>query len=120
MSDPDQPGEELDEAVGDEEYPPTRPWAAADLGTTAVEEIGGESFEEREARTEPEVWERLSTEGAPEPGIELLGDDAGVPDDEDELVAELAEDDDDADAAAWPSPAEEAALHLDVDEDDEA
>ena len=112
MSDPDQPGEELDEAVGDEEFPPTRP--------PQLDDDGG---------TEPEVWEREGTTDAE--GVELAGDpDVGVPDDEAELVGTsvddgrdtgpLAPDDEfsgdettrDVATEGAPTPAEDDAVHI--------
>jgi hypothetical protein len=118
MSDPDQPGEELDEAVGDEDYPPNRQWGRDDL----------------DARTEPEVWERDRADDEDVAEVELLADDAGVPDEEDQLVAEAAVNDErDAGPRAdddeftgdettrdfatehVPPPAEETAVHIDED-----
>jgi hypothetical protein len=53
MTDDQQRGEELDEALPDD-FPPDEPVAADDVGTTGVEQLGGESFEERDRRTRPE------------------------------------------------------------------
>src|SRR5262249_39536504 len=116
MSDPDQPGEEFDEAVGDEDYPPDRFQDGDDLD-----------------RTEPEVWER-GPFGDDDAAVELVGDDAGVPDEESELVGEsatdrahdpgpLADDDEftgdettrDVASEHVPRPAEDAAVHIDED-----
>jgi hypothetical protein len=52
----DQPGEELDEALpGD--FPPDEPSAVEDIGTTGVEQLGGESFDDRDRRTLPDFGE---------------------------------------------------------------
>jgi hypothetical protein len=126
MTDPDQPGEALDDEVieGFDEYPPDEP-----LG---LDDDSGESLAEREARTEPDVWEerRPSDEDDEEPEVELV-EDAGLPDAEDELVGEgvptdreigpLAPDDEfsgdettrDVATEHVAPPAEEAAVHLD-------
>jgi hypothetical protein len=95
MVDQDQPGEDFDDELLPGEYPPDEPLAAEDEGVTGVEQLGGESFIEREERTEPEVWEgREGREGEAgardDSGVELVADDAGVPDDEKDLVAERA------------------------------
>jgi hypothetical protein len=111
MTDPDQPGEELDESVGDD-FPPDRP--------PRLDDDGG---------TEPEVWE--SRPGNDE-DIELVGDpDIGAVDDESELVGlaaqrggrdtgPLAPDDEftgdettrDVQPERVARPAEEEALHI--------
>ena len=128
-NDPDQPGEELDEAVEGIEYPPDRPLGATDRGVTGVEQLGGESFDERDRRTEPEVWEQRPPR--PEDSVALVGDaDVGAVDDESELVGEAVEEDrppgplapddeftgdettrDTVDDRV-PPPAEESAVHL--------
>jgi hypothetical protein len=110
MSDPDQPGEELDESVG-ADFPPDRPIVRSDAEDTI----------------QPEVWERSGDAG---PAIELAGDpDIGAVDDEDELVGlevgdrrqgPLADDDEvsgdetarDVATERVARPAEEAALHI--------
>jgi hypothetical protein len=109
MSDPDQPGEELDEAVG-ESFPPDR--------APRLDDDGG---------IEPEVWERRYTD---DDGVELAGDpDIDVLDTEGELVGQvvdegdhgpLAPDDEftgdettrDIAAEGVPRPAEDAAVHI--------
>jgi hypothetical protein len=128
MTDPDQPGEDFDEELleGGGDYPPDRP-----LGLDDDDEV--DSVAEREARTEPDVWEerRPSDEDDEEPEVELVGDDAGLPDEEDELVGEgvptgneigpLAPDDEfsgdettrDVATEHVAPPAEEVAIHLD-------
>jgi hypothetical protein len=131
MTDPDQPGEDFDEELleGGGDYPPDRP-----LGVDDDDEV--ESVAEREARTEPDVWEERrpsdeDDEDDEEPEVELVGDDAGVPDEEDELVGEgvptgselgpLDPDDEfsgdettrDVATELVPPPAEETAIHLD-------
>jgi hypothetical protein len=128
MTDPDQPGEDFDEELleGGGDYPPDRP-----LGVDDDDEV--DSVAEREARTEPDVWEerRPSDEDDEEPEVELVGDDAGLPDEEDELVGEgvptgselgpLDPDDEfsgdettrDVATELVPPPAEETAIHLD-------
>ena len=125
--DRDQSGELLAD-----EYPPDDPLAVDDEGVTALEELGGESFAERDERTEPEVWEPGIDE-QPDTGVELVGDDAGVPDDEKDLVGErvgtqqddergpLAPDDEfsgdettrDVATERVTPPAEDAAVHVD-------
>lgn len=111
MSDPDQPGEELDEALG-ETFPPDR--------ATRLAGDGG---------VEPEVWERRYTD---EDGVELAGDpgvDSRIPDAEGELVGQvvdegdhgpLAPDDEftgdettrDIATEGVPRAAEDAAVHI--------
>jgi hypothetical protein len=113
MSDPDQPGEELDESVGDG-FPPDRP--------PRLDDDGG---------TEPEVWEEP---GGGDQGVELAGDpDVGAVDEEAELVGLEADrtadpgalDPDDEftgdetardDPEGAPAPAEEAAVHVEDEE----
>lgn len=74
MTDSDQPGEELDEAVGSD-FPPDRP--------PRLDDDGG---------TEPEVWE---TSAVDEEGVELIGDpDVGTVDEEAELVGRAVEEPD--------------------------
>jgi hypothetical protein len=53
MSDDQQRGEELDEALPDE-FPPDEPTGVDDTGTTGLEQLGGESVEDRDRRTVPE------------------------------------------------------------------
>jgi len=135
MSDPDQPGEDFDdEVLGDEEYPPDRPLGVEADGITQVEEEGGESFYHRDLETEPEVWEEDDVDDEDEVG-ELIGDaEVGEVDDEADLVAAAAGDDEDLGPLApddgfsgdettrdvaterVPRPAEEAAVHLDEDD----
>ncbi|HEX6417975.1 MAG TPA: hypothetical protein VFZ77_05750 [Acidimicrobiales bacterium] len=91
MSDNDQPGEDFDEAKLGGDYPPDRPLAADDQGVTGIEQLGGESVAERDDRTEPEVWEQGAPGGDPG-GVELVGEhDVGEPDEEKDLVGELAD-----------------------------
>jgi hypothetical protein len=130
MSDIDQSGEELDENLTSE-YPPERPTAVFDEGVTGLEQLGGESVAERDARIEPEVWERSATD---DPGGPVLEGDAdvGVVDDEADLVGTAGElvdrgslsDDDqvtgdettrDYGTERVPLDAEDAAVHI-VDE----
>lgn len=130
MTDPDQDiAEALDEDELSEEFPPEQPLAAQDQGVTGLEQLGGESVADRDARTEPDVWERRQApsergpvlEGDPEPGAvdeekDLVAppvphDESGVlsPDDGfsgDETTRDFA-------AERVPSPAEEAAVRLD-------
>jgi hypothetical protein len=131
--DPDQSGEDFDDELLADEFPPDDPLAADDEGVTGVEQLGGESFAERDERTEPEVWERPGDDAPPDPVVELVGDDAGVPDDEKDLVGEragseqddergpLAPDDEfsgdettrDVATERVTAPAEDAAVHVD-------
>ena len=131
--DPDQTGEALDDELLGDEYPPDEPLGADDEGVTELEELGGESFAERDERTEPEVWERSAGEEGSDSGVELVGDDAGVADDEADLVGErvgtepedeegpLAPDDEfsgdettrDVATERVTPPAEDAAVHVD-------
>ncbi|HKA83380.1 MAG TPA: hypothetical protein VKD21_05940 [Acidimicrobiales bacterium] len=131
--DPDQTGEAFDDELLADEYPPDEPLGADDEGVTELEELGGESFAERDERTEPEVWERPAGAEGQDPGVELVGDDAGVADDEADLVGErvgteegdeqgpLAPDDEfsgdettrDVVTERVPPPAEDAAVHVD-------
>lgn len=111
MSDPDQPGEELDEAVGGD-FPPDRP--------PRLDDDGG---------TEPEVWEQGGA--GDDEDVELVGDpDVGAVDDEGQLVGEavdrgpdtgaLSPDDEftgdettrDIQPERVARPAEEEALHI--------
>lgn len=130
MTDRDQPGEDVDEELLDGEYPPEEPLAAEDRGVTAVEELGGESVEEREERREPEPRERAVAgepprsrtfeEGTPGeevaeglvPVDEMVGTGWYAPDDEltgDETTRDIAPERD-------PEPAEEAAMHTEPEE----
>jgi hypothetical protein len=88
--DPDQSGEDFDDELLAGEFPPDDPLAVDDEGVTGVEQLGGESFAERDERTEPEVWERPGDDERADAVVELVGDDAGVPDDEKDLVGERA------------------------------
>lgn len=113
MTDADQPGEELDEAAGGG-YPPDRPQRLDDDGGFV-----------------PEAWDQDPPDQG---GVELVGDpDVGAPDDEAELVGELADRDRDVGPLApddeftgdettrdivterQPMPAEEAAVRIDDD-----
>lgn len=83
MSDEQDQAESLDEDVIDDvddydgeeygdglpQYPPDQPLGVASLGVTGVEEDGGESFDERTWREEPDVGEP----GARRPGREPIG-----------------------------------------------
>ncbi|HEY6415253.1 MAG TPA: hypothetical protein VIX41_03410 [Acidimicrobiales bacterium] len=131
--DPDQTGEDFDDELLAGEFPPDDPLAVDDEGVTELEELGGESFAEREERTEPEVWERSGDDDEGDAVVELVGDDAGVPDEEADLVGErvgterddergpLAPDDEfsgdettrDVATERVPPPAEDAAIHVD-------
>ena len=113
--DPDQQGEELDEAVGDE-YPPDRP--------PRLDDTGGHV---------PEVWE--TDETSLDDDVDLTGEaDVGAVDDEAELVGTavdngdagpLAPDDEftgdettrDYATEREPRSAEEAAVHVRDDDD---
>ena len=113
--DPDQPGAELDEAVGDE-YPPHRPPRFDDDGGYV-----------------PEVWEQ--DEVPVDDEVELAGDlDVGSVDDEAQLIGidvhddrvgpldpsdEFSGDETTRDYATErePRPAEELALHVEDDDD---
>lgn len=71
--DQQQRGEELDESLpGD--FPPDEPSAVDDIGTTGLEQLGGESFADRDRRTEPDFGERGA---ARTPSDEVV--EAGVP-----------------------------------------
>lgn len=97
MADSEQRAEELDEDKLDGEYPPDRPQAVEDEGVTGLEQLGGESFAERDERTEPEPWERPGAPGSggSRRGVELVGDeDVGEVDDEGTMVARSAHDPD--------------------------
>lgn len=114
--DPDQHGAELDEALGDEEYPPDRPPRLDDTGGYV-----------------PEAWE--VDEVPVDDEVELAGDpDVGAIDDEAELVGvdvlddeigpldpsdEFSGDETTRDYATErePRPAEEAALRVEDDDD---
>lgn len=133
MSDTEQPGEDLDDAKLSGEYPPDRPMAVDDQGVTGVEQLGGESFADRDDRTEAEVWERPAGAAGDQGGVELVGEhDVGEPDDEKDLVGEqadrdrgrlgpLAENDEisgdettrDVATEHVARPAEEEAVHID-------
>jgi hypothetical protein len=131
--DPDQAGEAFDDELLGDEYPPDEPLGADDEGVTELEELGGESFAERDERTEPEVWDEPAGDEGSDLGVELVGDDAGVADDEKDLVGEraaaerddeqgpLAPDDEfsgdettrDVATERVTPPAEDAAVHVD-------
>ncbi|HEX8804005.1 MAG TPA: hypothetical protein VF743_07420 [Acidimicrobiales bacterium] len=131
-TDPDQPGEAFDDDLLDgQEFPPDRPLAVDKPGVTEQEERAGETVEERDRHTEPEVWERPLQADTPPPVLEDLDDPAGdapTVDDEKDLVAPPVPQDDvgplaDGDAFTGdettrdvanelvPPPAEEAAVH---------
>jgi hypothetical protein len=131
MVDPDQPGEDFDDELLADEFPPDEPLAAEDEGVTWAEELGGESFAERDERTEPEVWEEpADQEDVSKPDVVLVGDDVGLPDTEEDLVGgpeiededrgPLAPDDEfsgdettrDVAAERVAPPAEDAAVHI--------
>lgn len=96
----------------DEEEPRPRdtPQAALDWGTTAREEVLGESVRRRDARTEPDFDERPPQDpdvvvgaAVSEPGSEY---DQGLTDDEPDAVGELDGD------PEYSLPAEEAAVRI--------
>src|ERR687891_534456 len=93
MVDPDQSGEDFDDELLADEFPPDEPLAVEDEGITGVEQLGGESVAERDERTEPEVWERQAGDTGADAGTELSADAAGVPDTEKDLVGERADSD---------------------------
>jgi hypothetical protein len=133
MTDDQQRGEELDEALPSD-FPPDEPTAVDDTGTTGVEQLGGESFAERDRRTEPEAGtarRRGDTEvprsaevvesgarptGGPVDDVLLPVDETGEPDD----PGALAEDDEitgdetgrDVSTERTTPPAEESAVHV--------
>ena len=137
MSDPDQPGEDFDDELLAGDYPPDEPLGVEEDGVTELEELGGESFAERDERTRPEEWE-LADETGPGPAtgvdlidddVELSADDAGEPPDEGlvgqpvgglEDLGPLAPDDEfsgdettrDVVTERTPPPAEVAAVHI--------
>lgn len=134
MSDPDQPAEDLDEDRLADEYPPEEPLAAEDQGVTGLEQLGGESVEEREERTEPEVWQRsgrrrrrdpdrtrkMGVEEGAQPSDRTLEGDLPVAEElEDTHTGHLAPDDDftgdettrDVAQERDTDPAEETAVH---------
>lgn len=137
MSDPDQPGEDFDDELLAGDYPPDEPLGVEEDGVTELEELGGESFAERDERTRPEEWE-LADETGPGPAtgvdlidddVELGKDDAGEPPDEGlvgqpvgglEDLGPLAPDDEfsgdettrDVVTERTPPPAEVAAVHI--------
>ena len=133
MVDPDQRGEDFDDELLADEFPPDEPLAVEDEGVTGVEQLGGESVAERDERTEPEVWERQADDTGADAGTELNADDAGVPDTEKDLVGERADSDADDDQGPLAPdddfsgdettrdvatervspPAEDAAVHVD-------
>lgn len=104
MADSDQEtAEALDDDKLAEEYPPDRPLAVDDQGTTGIEQLAGETVTDREERTEPEVWERETASPA-ESGPVLEEElEPGEVDDEKDLVA--------------PPPAGDDHGPLDVDDD---
>jgi hypothetical protein len=131
MSDDQQRGEELDEMLPDE-FPPDDPLGVDELGTTPVEELGGESVADRDRRTLPERGAGAAGEaeraGPPvAEGVRPTDSDDGVflpvdeerPDDLDEAGV-LAEDDQvsgdetarDVATERTSQPAEEAAIHV--------
>jgi hypothetical protein len=84
MSD-QQRGEELDESLtGD--VPPDEPTAVEDTGVTGVEQLGGESFEERDRRTEPEVDEQAGAFGEGTGQPEMVAEQGAEPTDADTEV----------------------------------
>jgi hypothetical protein len=83
MSDPDQPGEDFDDELLAGDYPPDEPLGVEEDGVTELEELGGESFAERDERTQPEEWE-LADETGPGPatGVDLIDDDVELGEDD--------------------------------------
>ena len=113
MSDSDQPGEDFDTDIVGAEYPPDAP-----LG---VDELAGRPRSER-ARLEPEAWERPERSDADDRTVVL--DEDGAPVGEDDF-GPLADDDQftgdettrDYPGEQLPTAAEDAAVHVDEDED---
>jgi hypothetical protein len=81
MSDPDQPGEDFDDELLAGDYPPDEPLGVEEDGVTELEELGGESFAERDERTQPEEWE-LADEAGPATGVDLIDDDVELGEDD--------------------------------------
>lgn len=113
--DPDQPGEELDEAVGDE-YPPDRPPRLDDTGGYVAE-----VWETDETTLDNDVDLAGDAEvEAVDDEAELVGTSVGDPD-----VGPLAPDDEftgdettrDYPTEREPRSAEEAAVHVEDDDD---
>jgi len=104
----DYDGDTFGDALSD--YPPERPLGVNTVGVTPVEEDAGESFEERTWREEPdpavEEVEGIEREVPGQQRLDLVEPDASTLDDEEQQIAELADDD------AGP---EAAALHLEPD-----
>ena len=93
MVDQDQAGEDFDDDKLGGEYPPDRPLGVNDEGVTGVEQLGGESFAERDARTRPEVWEEGRSPRR-NGSVELVGDqDVGEVDTEGQSVGRAAPED---------------------------
>jgi hypothetical protein len=113
--DPDQPGAELDESVGGE-YPPDRPPRLDDTGgyvPEAWEVDEAEVDDEVELAGDPDV-EAVDDESELV-GADVLDDDAGPLDPEDEFTGDETTRDYATERVA--RPAEETALHVEDDDD---
>ena len=132
--DPDQSGEDFDDELLGDEFPPDEPLAVDDEGVTGVEQLGaGSRSPSVTSAPSRRFGSGRSDRRGRHTGVELVGDDAGVPDVEKDLVGERAgtEQDDDQGPLAPDDefsgdettrdvatervapPAEDAAVHLD-------
>jgi hypothetical protein len=103
---------DTDELAETDWSPPDRPPKATRYGTTELEQLEGETLEERLAEEEPDVFydSSLEEDVAPRAGRLVAPDEGAHADEEADLIAS------DVGSAGYASSAEEAAMHI-VDED---
>jgi hypothetical protein len=103
---------DTDELAETDWSPPDRPPKATRYGTTELEQLEGETLDQRLAEEEPEVHDDplVEEDVAPRAGRLVAPDEGAHVDDEPDLVAT------DVGPAGYASSAEEAAMHV-VDED---
>jgi Family of unknown function (DUF5709) len=103
---------DTDELAETDWSPPDRPPKATRYGTTELEQLEGETLDQRLAEEEPEVFDDplVEEDVSPRAGRLVAPDEGAHVDDEPDLVAT------DVGPAGYASSAEEAAMHV-VDED---
>jgi uncharacterized protein DUF5709 len=103
---------DADELADTDWSPPDRQPKATRYGTTELEQLEGETLDQRLAEEEPDVFDdaQVDEQVAPRAGRLVAPDEGAHADDEPDLVAT------DVGPAGYASSAEEAAMHV-VDED---
>jgi Family of unknown function (DUF5709) len=104
--------EDTDELAETDWSPPDRPPKSTRYGTTELEQLEGETLDQRLAEEEPDVFDAplVDEDVAPRAGRLVAPDEGAHADEEPDLVAR------DVGPAGYASSAEEAAVHV-VDED---